>query len=198
MLPDFPKVSRGHERQVLRLVHDMIPQIAPLLGMVGRFRQHEGKHWRLDRADGSEQRSSYIEMQVKLELDRKSLMTPDIQGLVKAMHQLAERFAEQQSKMVLQGVSAAAEEVGNHVDAGGDFRPEHLLDMLDRKETDFDPVTGQPVGEAFVMHPDTAAKVIPKIQEWQRDPEFRRRVEEIETRKRMEWREREGRRKLVD
>jgi len=70
--------------------------------------------------------------------------------------------------------------------------------MLSQIQMEFDPATGKPTGHVFSMHPDTAAKVIPKLQAWEQDPAFKEEYERILEEKREEWRVREDRRKLVD
>ena len=64
---------------------------------------------------------------------------------------------------------------------------------------DFDPQTLQPKpGWVWVMHPNMAASVIPKVNEWEKDPTFNAKRERIMVVKREEWRDREANRKLVD
>lgn len=70
--------------------------------------------------------------------------------------------------------------------------------MMAKVEWSFDPETEEPTGMSFVMHPDTAAKIIPLVKEWEQKPEFKARYEQLVERKREEWRARENRRKLVD
>jgi len=53
-------------------------------------------------------------------------------------------------------------------------------------------------GFVWVMHPDMAASVVPKVKEWERDPVFSAEYERIMAVKREEWRDREANRKLVD
>lgn len=112
--------------------------------------------------------------------------------------EMAEEMAKQQSQYVFARISEAVEAVGNSVHAGGDFQPEHLLEVLRRKEMSFDPVTLEPTGEFFVVHPDTFKKIEPKLREWEKDPAFRAAHDALMEEKRREWREREASRKLVD
>ncbi len=56
-------------------------------------------------------------------------------------------------------------------------------------DMDFDPETLMPKpGFMWVMHPDTAATVVPKAKEWEKDPASQRRYEPILSTKREEWR----------
>ena len=107
-------------------------------------------------------------------------------------------MAEAQQTMMFTRLGEAVEKVGNTVDAGGDFQPKHLFEMLEKTQMEFDPETGEPTGHMFVMHPDTAAKIVPKVKEWEKDPAIKAEYERILAKKREEWRDREARRKLVD
>ena len=65
-------------------------------------------------------------------------------------------------------IGEAVESVGNTVSAGGDLKPEHLFEMLSKVDMEFDPQTEQPTGMSFVMHAETAATLVPQMQEWER------------------------------
>ncbi len=113
---------------------------------------------------------------------------------------VAEDFGNDQSKRLFEVVKQAADEVGNVVDGRGEEpSPEKMLDLFRRVDMDFDPVTLQPKpGLTLVMHPDMAAKMVPKMKEWENDPDFNAEHGRIIDQKREEWRAREARRKLAD
>ena len=198
MLPDFPSIKNHVRGVLLRWAQQQVPQIAPLLGEVGHFRQHEGKSGHLVRADESSETIDYPGSRFQLEITPEEMKELDLPGLFEKLRTLAEQIAEAQSKMMFAKVSEAVEQVGNTVSAEGDFKPEHLSEMLSKVQMEFDPATEQPIGHSFVMHPDTAAKIIPKVKAWEQDPAFVAEHERILAKKREEWRARENRRKLVD
>ena len=60
MLPDFVRVKRRTERQLLRWLEEQIPELTPLVKGVQRFRQHEGRLGRIVRSDESETSGSSV------------------------------------------------------------------------------------------------------------------------------------------
>jgi hypothetical protein len=199
MLPDFPRPKAFARGQMVLWMQRQIPIIAPLLADIGRFTQHEGRAGQLTRDDESTTSISYQKGSVRLELTREEMRDFDPAAIQAKLITMAEQFAELQSKSVLQGASEAAESVGNTVNAGGDLRQEHFLEMLEKVELEFDKETGQLApGFAFVVHPDMVDKLASKMAEWERDPEFQKARSELHQRKLAEWNAREARRALVD
>jgi hypothetical protein len=104
-------------------------------------------------------------------------------------------MGEQQSRRLLELANEAATETGNVVNAGGqELTPHHFFEVLRKVQMDFDSRTGRPApGFSWVMHPDIAAKIIPKIKEWEKDPVFNAEHEQIMSEKREERRARDAR-----
>lgn len=132
------------------------------------------------------------------ELSREEMRSVDFPALLAKLDAMSEAMAKAQTQMMFARISTAVKAVGTEVETGGDFQKKHLLEMMERMETDFDPETNQPINQVLVMHPDSAATLLPRMKEWEADPEFVARVKEITEQKREEWRARENRRKLVD
>jgi hypothetical protein len=123
----------------------------------------------------------------------------DMQAIQRKLIELARRVGEAQAKRMLEVAGEAADSVGNAVHADGELTPDKFLEVFRRVQMDFDPDTLQPGRDfVWVMHPDTAASVVPKIKEWENDPVFNARYEAIISLKREEWRDREASRKLAD
>jgi hypothetical protein len=199
MLPDFATVKRRANRDLFRWVRQQVPVLTPLIRGVGTFRQHEGTVLRLVRADESEEASGLRPSEFTFALEREDMRRFDLVAIQKKLTQLAKEMGDDQAKRLLEVVGQAADSVGNVVHAGGDLTPEHLLEILRRVQMDFDAKTLQPEpGFMWVMHPDTAAQVVPRAKEWEKDPAFQAEYERIMSAKREEWRDREARRKLVD
>ena len=59
MFPDFPEVKAHFRGALIRWMQHQVPQIAPLLGEVGRFSQHEGRRGQLVREDLSTETLEY-------------------------------------------------------------------------------------------------------------------------------------------
>ena len=198
MLPDFAKAKARAERDLLRAVEQDVPNVGPLLKGVAKFRQHEGRGSHLTRADNSTSTINYQRFEFSFTLSREELKQFDLPVVRQKLVDLARQMAEEQTKRMLEVVKEAADEVGNVVHAGGELTQDKFLDIFRKVEMDFDPKTLKLLpGFTFVMHPEMATKVVPKVQEWENDPEFNAKYEHIMATKRGEWRDREARRKLV-
>jgi hypothetical protein len=198
VLPDFAEAKARAQRDLIRAVEQQVPIVAPLLKGVARFRQHEGGGTHLTRADNSESTIKYQRSEFSFTLSREEFKRFDLSVILQKLVALARQMGEDQTKRMLEVVKEAADEVGNVVHADGELTQEKFLEVFRRVEMDFDPKTLKLLpGFSFVMHPDMAAKVLPKVQEWEKDSEFNAKYERIMATKREDWRDREARRKLV-
>jgi|CZLA01.1.fsa_nt_gi hypothetical protein len=198
MLPDFTKVKSRANRDLLRWVQQQIPAVTPLIQGITTFRQHEGRVGTIVRTDKSEAGIEYRQSSFEFVIDRNEMRTLDLPAIYQKLMDLAKRVGADQEKQLLDLAGKAAESAGNVVHTGVEFTPDNLLELISRVPEDFDPETLQPKpGPAFVLHPETAAKILPMAKEWEQDPEFKRKLDEIRKRKLEEWRDREANRKLV-
>ena len=199
MLPDFTKVKTRANRDLLRWVRKQIPAVTPLLQGVGTFQQHEGKIGKIVHADESEDSIDYQPASSEFVLNREEMKRFDLKALQQKLTEVANQIGRAQTQKMLEAVGEAAGSVGNVGNAGGELTSDKFLEVLRRVEMDFDPQTLQPKpGWVWVMHPDMAASVVPKVNEWEKDPVFNAKRERIMVVKREEWRDREANRKLVD
>jgi hypothetical protein len=198
MLPDFPDIKQIGRRRVREFIEQNIPQFAPILADIRRFRQHEGARGHITRVDASEGTLDYPETGFNFVLTRDEMKSLDMVGVMQKLRSLAEKFAEAQSKSMFETISAAAEAVGNVRKGVGELTPEAFLSLLQKMEMDFDERTGQPHWPTIVMHPDTLAANAEKFKEWDRDPAVRAELNRVIEQKREEWRARENSRTLAD
>lgn len=199
MFPDFTKAKAKVNRDLLRWVQQQVPALTPLIQGVATVRQHEGRSSKLVRVDRSEGEIEYHSESFEFSLDREEMKRFDLSAIQRKLTDLATRIGQAQTKRMLEVAGEAADSVGNVVDSGGNMTADHLLEVLRKVEMDFDPVTLMPKpGFVWVMHPDTAAAVVPKAKEWEKDPAFQAEYERILRVKREDWRVREARRQLVD
>ena len=198
MLPDFAKVKRRSNRDLLRWVQAQVPQLSPLIQGVATLQQHEGEIGKLVRSDGSEATLDYPKSEFKLELSREEMRRFDQRAIQEKLLTLAKEIGGAQVKQMLKVVGEAADSVGNVVHAGGELTPDTFFELFRRVQMDFDPKTLEPKpGLMFVMHPDTAAKIVPKVKEWEKDPAFDAEYKRIVSQNREAWRDREANRKLA-
>ena len=198
MLPDFKRVKTRVNRELLRLVHRQIPVVAPLMQGMATFHQHEGKIGKIVRADESEDLIDYEFVSCESVLNREEMKRFDLDAILQKLTEFANQIGQAQTQRMLEVAGKAADSVGNVVHAGGELTPDKFLEVFRQVEMDFDPQTLQPApGRVWVMHPDTAASVVPKVKEWEKNPAYKAEYERIMAVKRGEWRDREANRKLV-
>ena len=199
MLPDFTRAKDRANRDLLRWVGQQTPSVAPLLRRVSTVRQHEGRVGRIVRQDESEASIDFCTTSSEFVQNREDMKHSDAKAIREKLLNAARHIGQDQTRRMVTAAGEAAQSVGNVVDAGGELTPDKFLDLFRKVQMDFDPHTLQPSpGFTFVMHPNTAASVIPKVKEWETDPRFNAEHERILAEKREEWRDREANRKLVD
>ena len=180
MLPDFAEAKVRAGRDLLRAVEQEVPNIAPLLKGIAKFRQHEGRGSHLTRADNSKSAINYQRFEFSFTLSHEELKRFDLSVVRQKLVDLARQMAEEQTKRMLEVVIETAYEVGNVVHAGGELTQDKLIDIFCRVEMDFDTKTLKLLpGFSFVMHPEVAAKVVPKKRTFKvsNDPHFAEKLE---------------------
>ena len=199
MLPDFTKIKARAQRDFLRQVEQQVPNLSPLLKGVAKFRQHEGCESQLTRIDDSKSATEFRQIESTFTMTREEHKQFNPSSIVAKLLNVAKEIGAGQTRHMLEVAGKAADEVGNVVHANGEFTQETFLDIFRTVAIDFDPETLQIApGFVWVMHPNMADRVLPKVKEWEKDAAFNAKYENILSIKREEWRDREARRKLVD
>ncbi len=198
MLPEFPKLKSEIHSQLLARIRRRIEAADPVVSQIKAFTQHEGQRMRYERLDAP---SAEINESEDVGAPFQVLVSevPDLIGanLDAKIEALAQDVAKNRSAFFFRRFQETCDEVGNAVHAGGKpLSAELLLEMLDKVQVDFGP-DGKPTGQ-FVIHPDMAPALKKAAEELERDPELKRRHEDILRRQREEWAARESNRKLVD
>lgn len=198
MLPDYPRVKQKVHSLLLNRTKEGIRGRSPVIARIRRTVQHEGSEGTYEDVDGRQNQIGYEEFVASSSLTRDEMRHGSFQDIVSKFDEMAETFAEAQSKMLFATVSEAAESVGNVVDAGGKLTKEVFLEMRRKMPLDFDPHTGEPQYPTMVLHPETYEKIKHDLESWGQDPEFLAEMSAIDEEKRLDWRDRESRRRLVD
>jgi hypothetical protein len=197
MLPDFPKLKAEVHRDVLARIRRRADSADSVVSQIKRLSQHEGRDMRYDRIDAPPVESGPEELGVRFEVLVSEV--PDLIGpkLDAKIEEIAQEIAKQQAKMFFRRVGETCDEIGNTINANGQpLSAELMLEMFSNAQLNFGP-DGRPTGQ-FVIHPDMAPAMKRADEELERDPELRRRFEDILRRKREEWATRESHRKLAD
>ena len=198
MLPDYPSIKKKVDSLLRRYLKEEIDRRSPILKEIRQTIQHEGREGTYGDVDGRKSPIEYKEVAGSFTLTRDEMRRPNFQVVLSKFAEMAETFAAGKSKMLFATVSEAAESVGNVVDAKGKLTKAAFLDLMRKMQLDFNPQTGKPKRPTMVLHPDTLAKIKDELESWEQDPEFMAALAAIEEQKRLDWRDRESRRRLVD
>jgi hypothetical protein len=197
MLPDFPKIKSEVHRDVLGRIRRRADSADSVVSQIKRFSQHEGRDMRYDRVDAPPVESGPEELGARFEVllsDVPDLIGPKLDAKIE---EIAQEIAKQEAEMFYRRIGETCDEVGNSMNAKGQpLTAELLLQMFSNVQMNFGP-DGRPTAQ-FVIHPDMAPALRKAGEELERDPELRRRHEDILRRQREEWATRESHRKLVD
>ena len=197
MLPDFPKSKNEVMRRLLKRIQDLEKEQHPILGKMKTFRQYEGETMRFEQMDYGKkvQQAEHQYASVKIGLDEIPTMTGD--ALDKKLSSLADQSGAHKMKLLFARIEEDTEQTGNRINAAG--RPidaSVLLDMIDMADPSFDK-SGKSKS-SFLAHPNTMPALKKASEEVENDPELKRRLESINSKKLKQWIDRENRRKLVD
>ena len=125
---------------------------------------------------------------------------PELTGerLLKKIDEIADQIAQQTSRTGYKKIDEVITEAGGGVDAQGQaLTGEIYLKALERMEMSFDPETLLPTFQ-IVVHPDMIPSMLKLKETVEDDPEFKKRYDELISRKLKDWRDRESNRRLVD
>ena len=198
MLPDYPSTKKKVNSLLRSYLKEEIVRRSPILKEIRQTVQHEGREGTYEDVDGRESPIEYKEVAAGFSLTRDEMRQPNFQLVVSKFAEMAETFAEEQSKMLFATVSEAAESVGNVVDAKGKLTKEAFLELMRKMQGSFNPQTGEPQRPTMVIHPDTLAKIKDDLESWEQDPEFMAALSAIEQQQQLDWRDRESSRRLAD
>jgi hypothetical protein len=110
--------------------------------------------------------------------------------------EVGEAMGKQLFESVFQVINEAVKETGNEVKfKKGELKQEDMIRMLEMGEQNFDE-HGNPTGQ-MIGGSEFIAELKKREAEWANDKEFQAKVKDVRARKRLEFNEREARRRLV-
>jgi len=199
VLADYPTAKESLYALLRQILRYQVGQSEPFLTRIPQYVLHEGDKTTLRRADNSADTTTMQEADAGLVFTREEMKSLSFEGLVAKLSQVAEDLAKQQAGHIFSKIDEAAARVGNFVDAQGQaFGKAVFLEALEKLEVNFDPKTQEPTGPGLVIPRSREKEFLAEIATWESDPEFHRRYDETMAKKKVEWRAREDRRKLVD
>jgi hypothetical protein len=198
MLPDFPEVKTELDRKarVLMRLHTALSN--PVLRQIRTTIQHEGDRHTYGTVDGQVRDMEYHQIESAMEFSMSELPDLTVEQIFARLEGAAQNMTRQMAQSMFRQISAATEEAGTSVSAGGQPLTFDLyLESIERMEVEFDEDTGQPTFQ-IVVHPSIAQRLQELATEWQANAECHARYKALMKRKYEKWREREARRTLVD
>jgi hypothetical protein len=91
MLPDFIRVKRNLNRNLVKWMQLQIPLLTPLLVGIATFRQHEGKQARITRTDKSEGKIEYHQLRFEFAMSRDEMKCSTLPAIQEKLLELAKR-----------------------------------------------------------------------------------------------------------
>lgn len=198
MLPDYPNVKKKVHSLLLSRVKEGILRRSLILRQIPRTVQHEGSEGTYKDVAGRENQIEYREIAAARSLTRDEMRQGNFQSIMSKCDEIADTFAAEQSKILYAAIGEAAESVGNVFDTKGKLTKEVFLEMRRKMQWDFNPHTGEPQYPTMVLSPKVLEKIKHDLESWEQDPKFVAAMSAIEQQKRLEWRDRESCRRLVD
>ena len=197
MLPDFPKIKKKWSTWFFNMIIKKSRQVS-FLAKVRQVTHFEGDSTKTTDVEGRTESSKYDTLSGMLKINRKDLIDRGPVSLCEEMDKIAQEFGNQQITSILERIRESTTRTGNVVDAAGQsFKPEHFLSLLERIVIEFDD-DGRHNTLSLVVPPGLRSQLEAKMSEWMKDASFKNKYDEVISKKRQEWYDRESNRKLVD
>ena len=197
MLPDYPKIKE----RLLKIYSTQMKETSwksYLLSKINRIVLHEGDRIGIVREDGSNSEIKMEKQEVHIRIPVEYITAGNHKKISEIVAVAAEEMRKKITQNIYTSISDAADSVGNTINAKGmALNPDHIYELFDKVQLDFDKNGNIKEGFEFHIHPDTIEAVKRVSQEIESDPIQKKRFDELIARKREEWRVRESNRKLV-
>jgi len=193
MLPDFLalKIELAKE-QAYAITHDRSGE--PLLSQIPNYITHEGKGFTVRREDGSHEKIDYRLMSGEIEIAFKDIQQKGERAIREAMTPAKSEINQNQRKALFETLNRTVPSL----DAGG--RPisaELILEMWESMDFSFDEA-GNWKRPIIIINPIQAPRVKKELERLENEQVLLTRFEELLSRKKRDWDDREADRKLVD
>lgn len=199
MLPDFPRIKEKFVEAINEYLESLIRQ-EPLLSQFRTERHFEGNRISSKTESGELYQSSYKKISAESSVKREDVIAKGHMAFIENIQNVAEEIKKQQAKLMFDTIKEVTDRTGNVVNGKGQpFTHELFMESLEKIDIDFDD-QGKPCLSNYrvVVSPELWAQLKDKLPEWEANPEYKKKFEELIERKRKEWSDRESNRKLVD
>ncbi|MBI5775047.1 MAG: hypothetical protein HZA89_15075 [Verrucomicrobia bacterium] len=198
MLPHFPKSRKALDELWLELASRRRLTHGPMLASIPHKMQMEGNASEFQTVQGKTNRIKYRKQSSTVSVKYEDGKGLTLEEFCAKASEIGEKMAQQMSNVLVKELDAVTTETGNEVKVSKSegLQYKHLFELMEKTEEDFDD-DGKSFS-SFFCGMDFYQDVLKKMPEWEKDPEFHKRLKDLNARKRMEFREREARRRLVD
>lgn len=198
MLPIFPNARKALRETFNHELFKAQRNVSPILQQIRVSPQREGRQASYEREDGKTVEVEYEAHQIEREMKFEDARGLDPDAFLETARNIGTEMGRMMLDSILPTVSKAVEEVGNVTVCKGDgISFEEFLEMMSKVQTDFDSL-GEPDVKSLVLSPEMHKQMVPKLKQWEANPDKRVAIEAVMRRKREEYDEREARRRMVD
>ena len=190
MLPDLPKLKDDLIKWLQDNATEEIKAADGFLASIPKVLRHEGSLSSYNTVDGDVHAFEPREASAVMSLPYDELPGLSLERAQKLVSDAHKEIHGAMAKHLLAVIEDAVEKSGNATSGHG-FTQELYLEALEKIA--IDPTSG---GLCLVTHPDSDYRR--QYEEWLQDPTFVTKLRELAERKRREWLDQEGHRKLVD
>jgi len=197
MLPDFPKIKEKLLDLFLFGIKYIQHQNAPIVALTPKHIIHEGNKSILVREETEIVNIPIKKFSSELKFDIKELESLPLKSVFERFQKMALDFATDQEKYLIETLSKELEKVGNVINnKGKPLDPELFLKLIEKIQLDFNPD-----GTPRFPYIFAGEKLINKLKEilelFSKEP-YKSKYEALLEKKKLEYRDRESNRKLVD
>jgi len=197
MLPDFPKIKKKHVEAINKYLKELIYQ-DPLFSGIRVEHHFEGSRMSYKTVDGEPNETEYQAASSEFQVKREDVIAKGAMAYVENLRDAAEEMKRQKAGYFFEKMKEVTDKTGNVVNGKGHpFSFELFVESIKKIWIDFDE-DGKPIMPTMVVSPELGEKLRVILPEWEKNPEYKKTIDDVIDKKRKEWNDRESHRKLVD
>lgn len=196
MLPDFPDLKQKLARRIRARMKEVHASHTSPLSAAAMVHIAEGDRVMSIDADGFESEIPMTLHRVTVTITDEEVESLTTEEIIRRFDSAAQEMAMQTGKTFVESLDRSVRSVGNVVKYDGTITADDLFAMFEKVLIDFDG-QGYPELPTLVCGKKMYSELTDLLPELDNDPAMRERLAQIIERKREEWRDREGSRKLV-
>lgn len=195
----FPKINQELETILQKCIKLIAKRIDPVFGRIPEKPIPEGRILEIIK-ENKTSKINLNEFISRITIKKEDIRSTNLDAFVLEVIKMIKDTGEKMARFFFREIDSILTEAGQIIDAGGrEFDFDTLLEIFKKIEIPFDK-DGNPRLDRykFVLNPKLYNKIVPKLQEWERDPEKHNRFNALIEQKRKEYYAKEASRKLLD